>query len=242
MESIQKAIQDFIAKINAWLATLPPLEQVDAASQIGWAIRQIREIGEQIGTKMSEIDSQLAEFKKQVNEEAQAKAKENLIAAGEVMLKADAELAANAAREDGAREAREAMQAEQAEQKKIVERRAQVVVDGLLSAEAAERLTDEIFKPDNFMDAVTKVSGRMAKIGELKLSTGGASAAMAEMAGIPLDEAGDATFEQRLGLIKEIAGAGVGANAERQQEKPPGGKPPLDLPNTEPDKKARYAF
>lgn len=243
MEQFLQFLVDLRAKVNAQLAALPPLEQFEAASQLSWPFKQLMEYGKNLSDTLQEFQGKLDQYNSDTAQKLRGDVQAELLKEGVVLLKADAETAANAARERGIQEERTRHQAELAEAQTIKDRRAQVVQDKVIPAVLAERLGDDVFKGDNFMATVQKIAGRALDISKLGLAPDGANAALAEMASIPADEAGDAVFAQRLATIQQIAGgaASRGEHAERG-----GGqrsaKVPLDAPGSETPGKRRYAF
>ena len=244
MEPFLQFLKDLRASINAQLKALPPLEQFEAASQLSWPLRQLQEYGESLTNQIGEIQSKVERFVSEQAERLRAEVRSELASSGEFVLKADAETAASTARADGERAAREAIQAEIAETNTLRERRAKVVTDGVIPAVLAERLGDEIFRGEDFMDRVNKVGERAQKISKLGLAPEGVNAALAEMASIPVDESGDAVFEGRLATIQQIAASAkpAGEHAERAGKRE--GKAPLDQPGAEEGKAAprKYGF
>ena len=167
---ITQRLQELKKDLNERLAKLPPLEQVAAAGEVGWALQSIKDAGERAQRTVDEMLAKIDELPAKVNEMVGAEVQSALQAkkeAGEIVLKADHEEAVKQA--EGAKE--QAMQQQfdqQRAQEKRVEQQRAALKDGETALPSAfvDALPVEVIAAEDFQSAVLpRVSSR---VGELR--------------------------------------------------------------------------
>lgn len=208
IKAIGEALQMARDKCNAAIKDLPPLEQVEAASELGYGLRALKYAAQNIQDNFDSLNSKISAMAEKFKTAVDAKAKElaetlatekatvllqEKLSSGEYMKKSDAEAAAEAKANTRETEVRAQIQT-------LATRRAEIAA--IIPAELASRLSDALVMADNYKESAGKVKGRLDKLTEIKASV---PSLQQEAASLALDEKGDAEFENRVKLIQEIS-------------------------------------
>ena len=206
------------AKANAALASMPPIEQVEAASEAGFALRQAKGCAESMLSCLCEYDTQLNSILSQAKagtgdlaskingigaQLAQVKL-DGMLTGGELVKKADFDAAIENARAQAVLAERQAATQAAAAAKLISGRRAEVITGGLPEAllDAATAANAELLKGDNYKELTGKLSDRIGKLKTLGIAS---EDVLKDFAGIGVNAEGDAEFERRYGLQQKVA-------------------------------------
>ena len=219
------------SKINTAIGSLPPLEQVEAASEAGQALRRMKYCGDELMACLQSFDAQISDVVNQVKAKAEALTAQHAEAviaqkkeAGEIVLKADLDAAVENARTQAVNAEREAVAANQQREQLISTRRAELVTGGV-PENVAQAVNAELLIGDGFEAVSTTIKSRVNKLKELGIASPEVLQEFA--AGIAVNQEGDAEFERRLGIQSKIAAdirgsakrapfvAGTDANAEK---------------------------
>ncbi len=199
---------------NAMLAGLPPLEQFEASADLSYGIRSLQRYGNELVAAADNISSKVSGFAAQATEtitaEANAKAQEVLLAAGEFIKKVDAEAAQGLALQGMEKQMRETFTAERVAETKVKTKRAALVAGKTLPLVVAEALPDALLGGETVDADVVKIGARLKKLTDMGLTAEGAPKVFAEVAGISLDDAGEAIFNTRIETIQEARGTTKG--------------------------------
>lgn len=201
-------VQELRAKINTVIAGLPPLEQFEAASELSYGLRALQRAAADMLEIAGLLDQRTQTFMTAISAKAEKDAEAKLLANGSYVSKTDAEAAQNAALEKREKEIRDTIAGEATAKAKTAAARAKLVADKVVTETVAASIPDDFFKPEGYEDRFAKLTARLGTIKEKKLTT---EPFLAEMVALPLDEAGDRTFEAR---IKSVEGL-VAASASR---------------------------
>jgi len=221
---MDKLLAAFIAAIagikdqaNAMLAGLPPIEQFEATSDIAYGIRSLQRYGNELVQTANNLSSKVAGFAAEattlITAEAKGKAQEDLLALGEFIKKVDAEAAQGLVLAAKETELRTAFTAERQLEKTVKDKRAKLVADKVMPLVVAEMISDAVLGDEKADDKVAAIGARLKKLTDLGLTAESAPKVFAEVAGIPLDAAGDAIFNTRFDTIQEARGAASGSGA-----------------------------
>lgn len=199
------------AQANTVLAGLPPLEQHEATSEIAYGIRSLQRYGNELVATAENLEKQMGGFVAQaevaMTAEVTAKAEEVLLAAGNFIKKVDAEAAQVLALAEKEKTMRDTFTAEAAAVTKIKDKRAALVSTKEVALIVAEALPDALLAADDVDAKIGLVKARLTKLTGLGLTPELAPKVFAEVAGLSLDAAGDATFASRFDTIQEARGA-----------------------------------
>lgn len=223
LNELLAAKNKFMADANTALKPLPPIEQHEASSVVGFAIRELNNCFQWITTTCMRLDSDLQELitrgeqiiadcnKAYVESEVTAgnlipKAK---IEAGDYLTKEVAQANCNAAAEAAAN-ARETEVVDRL--KLLASRRSELstpsVADGkevpaLLSREIADKLSDEMLRADDWKEKAGVIAARLKEVNDLGVSI---PELLTRAAELPLDDAGNTAFKEQLSMIKTAVG------------------------------------
>lgn len=241
----QKFINDLLAAKNKFLADantalkpLPPIEQHEASSVVGFAIRELNSCFQWITTTCMRMDSDLQDLiargneiiadqnKKYVAEQVSAGEliPKSKIEAGDYLTKEVAQQNCQAAAEKAAND-REIEVVERLQL--LASRRTELYtptvgadgkeVPALLSREIVEKLPDDLLKGENYLENIKIITGRVGEVQALGVNV---PKLLARAYELPLDDAGSAQFADQLSMIKDAAGdpkppksGGAAANA-----------------------------
>lgn len=203
-EKFMNDIGDLRTQINTLLAGLPPLEQYEAASEMSYGIRGLQRMAADFVELADGFRNNVQKFTTKVKATAVLEAETALLAKGDYVKKTDATAAQEAAVTAAKLEVKTELQTEQTATAEGETRRAKLVEDKVVTATVAAAIPIEFFKADGFEDRKTKLTARLGKVAEAKLT---AEAFLAEMVAIPVDEAGDKIFNARLESAKSLVSA-----------------------------------
>ena len=206
------------AAANAALAGLPPIEQVEAASEAGYALRSAKYSADSLVSTLTELESTfsgvLAEAKEgkgtlsdKLNGIAAQLSKAALdakLTGGELVLKADFDAAIENARSQAVQAERSAAEQAQVQAQLISARRSEVVAAGLSEPllDAATAANAELLTSDDYKDMAGKVTARVNQLKGLGIQS---EDVLKDFAGIAVNQEGDSEFERRFGLQQKIA-------------------------------------
>ena len=226
MNELIQYFQDFFgsyvtqarAAINASLASLPPLEQVEAASEAGYALRQAKYCADSMLSSLSEVDASftaiLAEARAGTGvlvnkvtgvgmQLAQAEVAGKLTG-GELVLKADFLAAIENARTQSVLAEQASASAALVQSQLISNRRTELVAAGLSEPllDSATAANAELLTGDDYKAMAGKVIDRVGKLKALGIQS---EAVLKDFAGIAVNQEGDAEFARRFDLQQQIA-------------------------------------
>lgn len=235
METWQKFLQGliesrdkFLKDVNAAIKPLPPVEQHEAASVVGYALREINSAYQWITNACMQLDTPLKDYIERGNQILADMNKafvEDLVTKGELIPKAKidsgdylskevAQSTAQAAAEKAAND-REAVV--RGEIKLLASRRGElctpkttmegvatggepkVLEPALLSRDIADKLPDDLLKADDYKEKAGIIAKRLSDINSLGVNVPGLLQRAHEL---PLDETGDTQFTEQLSSIK----------------------------------------
>lgn len=215
-ESFLNTVKQLHDQVNSMLAGLPPLEQFEASSELSYGLRCLRNSALNFVEMAAALDGVVKQYAAKITSQAEAAAEAKLLEKGEYVKKTDSEAAVQAAGEKKEKEVKDALEAENTAKTKVVAARAKLVEDKTCTQAVADALPADFFKDEGYADRVTKLTARLKKLTDEKLT---ADEFVAEMAALPLDEAGDKTFDARVKSVKSLvassssrAGSGSQAN------------------------------
>lgn len=224
LQSLIDAKNKFLADCNAAIKPLPPIEQTEAASLASYAIRELNSAMQWITNVCMQFDSQtkdliergqqiLADYNKAQTDAAIAAGDlipKSKIEAGDYLSKEVATANCNAAAEAAAN-ARETEVVTRIQL--LASRRAELYtpkvgtdgkeVPALLSREVVEKLPDDLLKADDYLARVTIIASRLNEVQALGVNV---PQLLARAYELPLDDAGTATFNDQLSMIKSAVG------------------------------------
>jgi len=226
MEQLIAYLQNFFGqyitqatnKANAVLQGLPPIEQVEAASEAGFALRQARGAAQSVLACLADADAALngiyAEAKSgkgdlasKINglgaQLAQAAVTAKLTG-GEFFTKADFDAAVENARSQAITAERTKVAKDSAAATLIAGRRTEVIASGLSAAllDAATGTNAELLTGDDYLAKAAIITTRIGKLNALGIVN---EDALKDFAAIGLNQEGDAEFERRLGIQQKVA-------------------------------------
>ena len=217
---------DLRAQINAVLQGMPPLEQFEASAELSYGLRSLQNTAASLMEMAEGLGAQMTKYTAALKTGAEAVAETALIAKGEYVKKTDAETAQTAAVAAKEAEVKASLQTAQTEQTEGEARRTKLVADKITTAVVAGALPIEFFKVDGYEGRIVKLAARLKKLTDAKLV---AEPFVAEMVAIPLDDAGDKTFEARVTSVKSL----ISVTATRGSGGSAAASASLALPNAE---------
>lgn len=200
-ETFSAAISQLRDQINGMLAGLPPLEQYEAASELSYGMRALRNSAANLVTLAGSLEESVKQYATKLTTQAEQTAEAKLLEKGEFVKKTDAQTATNTAVEAKEKEVRAAVENDKKEVARVTAARAKLVTDKICSEPVANALSVEFFKQDGYGDRVAKLTARMKKLADNKLT---ADEFVQEMAALPMDDAGDQTFESRVKSVQSL--------------------------------------
>lgn len=228
LQSLIDAKNKFLTDANAALKPLPPIEQHDASTAVGFAIREMNSAFQWITTTCMRLDSDLqeligrgnqiiADLNKAHVEELVTKGDlipKSKIDSGDYLSKEVAQSSAQAAAEAAANERETAVRGEI---KLLASRRVElhtpkttmegvasggdpkVLEPALLSRDIADKLPDDLLKADDYKEKAGIIAKRLSDINSLGVNVPGLLQRAHEL---PLDETGDTQFTEQLSSIR----------------------------------------
>lgn len=166
---------DFRAKMNPVLASLPPLESIEASDPVlcvirtaKWAMKDAEDMAASFDGKVSQVEDMLSKFAKDSGEAAITAAIEEK----KIVLIADHDSALTAARETAKAEGRTEAEVEFTAKLQAVQLLATRRTDAVtrLGSLAAAKITDEALLADDFETTLTAVEGRLATLKEKNIT------------------------------------------------------------------------
>lgn len=230
---LNSSIEEVRVRANAAIKDLPPLEQVEAANEVGWAIRMLASAGKDLATMCESIKIKvkdtLSKYTDSTAQAAAANAEQAILAGGEYIKKSDHEAALNLAVSNKETELRNAFQAERQRDELIKTRRSELLGLKELPESAVSAISAEALAGEDYKDQYGKLKDRYNKLTVLGLDPVKGAGFVAEIMGYPLSEEGDGKVQARIQEITSLASAlpasasAAGANASLQL--PTGGNP-----------------
>lgn len=234
LQSLVDAKNKFLADCNAAIKPLPPVEQNEAASLAGYAVRELNSAMQWITNICLQFDTQtkdLIERGQQILADYNTAQVAAAIEAGELIPKAKIEAGdylskdvATANCQAAAEAAANAREIEVVDRMKLLSsRRVELytpkLVDGkevpaLLSREVVDKLPDDLLKGDDFLTKVQVIASRLSEVQALGVNV---PQLLARAYELPLDDAGSAQFKDQLSMIKDAVG-----DTKPGATKPPG--------------------
>ena len=220
---MKEFITAFIAQVRAAIAKLPTAESLEANGEVGWALRQLAEMGVRLEIQfpalkgVSEVSMVEAEVGKQflsfLKTEADA-AIANAQTAGLVIPKGAHELAISTATANAESTAKLKFEKTAADNAEAATHRVALITAGL-PADAAARIATELLVGDHAEATKLKVTERLGKLTTLGL-TAADNAEQLAMASDGLDAEGDTRFHFALSIAEKTAAAAK-ANAAKEK-------------------------
>lgn len=209
LQGLQKMKDSFLKNCNTQLATLPPIEQHEATTVVGSAVRQLNSAFAWIAAEMQNMDRQIIDIINAVpvviaNETGAYLKKQ--IEAGDILSK-DTALAQQTDAINVAVKARE--DAVRLEFTTVLSRKAELVTaksatePAILSREVADKLPIEFLMADDYMAKAHKLASRLKDVSELGVEV---PQLLSQATEFPLDEAGDKRFGDQLSMLRSVAG------------------------------------
>lgn len=232
---------DFRAKMNPVLASLPPLESIEASDPVlsvirtaKWAMRDAEEMSASFDGKVSQVEEMLSKFAKESGESAIAAAVEEK----KIVLIADHDSALTAAREQAEKAGRDAAEVDfnaRLQQIELLATRRTAAVTRL-GALAAAGLTDEVLLADDFEATFTAIEGRIAILTEKNIT---AEARPKIYESLIAHVQNEPAFNSTLEVMLEAAGGAFAATTSGAPPVPPkpAKQPAAPLTATEGEKK-----
>lgn len=197
-------IKELESTVNAMLEGMPPLEQYENAAELSFAFRCLKQNAANFITLSQNLAAKAGAFFENAKASAEANAEAALIAKGDYVKKTDAQAAQEAAVTAAESRVKADLQLEQTATAECEARRAKLVEDKVVVATVAAAIPADFFKADGFDDRKAKLTARVAKLTEAKLTT---EDFLAEMVALPFDEAGEKAFTARLASTQSLVAA-----------------------------------
>lgn len=223
LQSLVDAKNKFLADCNAAIKPLPPVEQNEAASLAGYAIRELNSAMQWITNICMQFDSNTKDLIERGNQILADYNKAQVAAAiesGELIPKAKIEagdyLTKEVAQQNCQAAAEKAANDREIEvvdrMKLLSSRRVDLytpkLVDGkevpaLLSREVVDKLPDDLLKGDDFLTKVEVIASRLSEVQALGVNV---PQLLARAYELPLDDNGSAQFKDQLSMIRDAVG------------------------------------
>lgn len=249
LQSLIDAKNKFLADCNAAIKPLPPIEQNEASSVAGYAVRELNSALQWITNTCMQLDTQMKDYVERAQQiladynKAQVAA---AIEAGDLIPKAKIEAGDYLTKEVAQQNCQAAAEKAANDRETEVVERLQLLasrrvdlytpkiaegkeVPALLSREIVDKLPDELLKGDNYLDNIKIITGRVGEVLALKVNV---PKLLARAYELPLDDAGSAQFADQLSMIKDAAGEG---------KQKPGEKTHVTTPFARRDESASYS-
>ncbi len=236
----------FLADVNTAVKPLPPIEQHEATTVVGYALRDINHAIQWITNTCMQLDSQVKDYiergqqiladtmKAHVDElvskgELIPKAK---VEAGDYLTKETAQSIANGAAEKAANEREQLVRQEI---QLLASRRAElstpktsmdgvapggepkVIEPALLTRDIVDKLPDDLIKGDDYREKAGLVANRLKDINALGVPV---PKLLARAHELPLDETGETQFREQLSMI-QTAVEQTGGRRTKESERLP---------------------
>ena len=224
LKSLIDAKNKFLADCNAAIKPLPPIEQNEASTVAGYAIRELNSALQWITNTCMQLDTQMADYVERAQQiladyntaqvaaaiEAGELIPKAKIEAGDYLTKEVAQQNCQAAAEKAAND----REIEVVERLQLLSTRRTALytptvgpdgkeVAALLSREVVEKLPDDLLKGDDYLAKIQIIASRLSEVQALGVNV---PKLLARAYELPLDEAGSAQFTDQLSMIKEAAG------------------------------------
>lgn len=202
--ALKKTMADLKARANAALQKLGPVDQVQASSEViyalnsmGWSVDEIERMLE----KATELE---AKYPSEI-EAAAASGLAQAIASGEVVKKADNEAAVIAAKAEGEKIVRAEFAAAEQRATLIASRRKEV--EKAHGADAAASLSEDALTADGFDALKVEFARRATELATLGIKPAEKREVFESIAcGAAFDEAGNRDFDARVSAIRSAVG------------------------------------
>ncbi len=250
LEGVRSHIDALKTKANEWLQGMKPLEQHEGAEQLNWVFNRLKgahqELCDMLDHCARTMEPRIAQAMQEAQEEAKKdegflkSLKEQILQSGDYVTKADADGRVDTARQSALTEARETFMREQQEAQTLAARRGEALIavtaaltaakvkePGAAAQEVCGKIADDTLKAGGYKEAIGAIVRRVGACAELGIGT----AVLQEVASMPLDEAGTASFDRQFATWDGIARARPGTPVKApfavkaQQERQSGEKP-----------------
>lgn len=214
MDEINQFLDGLIAQANAALAGMPPLEMVATAAELQWPIQRIREIAKSLNETLTTAKQKLADTVSKLKDKVATDTKATLLEKGEVIDKKAHDAALITAKTTGKEEAETAFNQKMDIQTKGAAARDAAVVAKTVLPVIANKIPLEVWADEpKRTHALAKVTFRLGKTTEARLSPETHAEIVASMVTLPFDETGDKTFDQQIAPALAVAKAAPPAAA-----------------------------
>lgn len=198
--------QELSAKLNPSLASLPPIEQVEAIEPVKdilramrWAQEDAKRMEENFSGTLAKVEEVYAKFVKDTGDTAVAAALE----AKEVIRKEDHDNLLTMARQEE-REAVTQEFAQKAQQAELASTRRKDLV-AKVGEVAAAGVTDDMILAEGWEGLEIKIAARLEKLKESNITEETAPVAFGSLVKIPVHAEGEKEFDSRLPAYAELA-------------------------------------
>jgi hypothetical protein len=228
LQSLIDAKNKFLSDANTAIKPLPPVEQHEASSVVGFAIRELNQAYQWITNTCMQLDVQVKDYVERGNQILADMNKafvEDLVTKGELIPKAkiesgdylSKEVAQSTAQAAAEKAANEREQTVRGEIKLLASRRLElctpkttmegvasggepkVLEPALLSRDISDKLPDDLLKADDYKEKAGIIAKRLSDINSLGVNVPGLLQRAHEL---PLDDTGDTQFSEQLSSIK----------------------------------------
>ena len=231
LEDLIKAKDKFLSDANAALKPLPPVEQHEASSVVGFALRELNSAYQWITNTCMQLDVQVKDYierGQQILADCNKACVEDLVSKGEVIPKAkidsgdylSKEVVADQMKAAAEKAANDREAAIRSEITLLASRRTElctpkttkdgvtqggepkVLEPALLSREIVDKLPDDLLKADDYKEKAGIIAKRLGDINKLGVNVPGLLQRAHEL---PLDDAGEGQFREQLSMITTTA-------------------------------------
>jgi hypothetical protein len=218
----------FITDMNAALKPLPPIEQHEASTTVGYALREINSAFQWITTTCMRLDSDVKDYierGQQILADMNKAHVDDLVNKGELIPKSAIEAGDYLSKEVAASTAQAAAEAAANDREKAVRQEIQLLasrrvelctaktsMDGvapggepkviepaLLSREIVDKLPDDLIKGEDYLDKAKLIANRLKDVNALGVNV---PQLLARAHELPLDDSGETLFREQLSMIK----------------------------------------
>lgn len=195
-----------VGSVTTIKSSLPDANSLEKDSAVAAQARNLTANCQSLEDAATEFQSMLTGLadrhgKNELSEEQLSAAKAQLIASGELLSKADHEIARDAAVDAKITELN-ASAAEKEAARTQVENNRKELAKTIKSEEVLSRIPDEVLGADDFATKAKKITDRFERLGKSNIKS---ESAYAEVASLALDDDGDQAFETKAKFWEELS-------------------------------------
>lgn len=200
--------------------SLPPDAEIERGSVLAYGKRAIENCNREIGDTLNDLEkllteaSELATEDGTISDEVREKVKQELLESGDLVTKADAQAATEAAVAGKETEIRDQLRKEADEKAELNARRDKLGED--IPKDVRGAIPEDALSGDQFEANSAKIAKRFQQLKELNIS---ANSVLLEVASLKVDADGDAAYDKKVEQLKELM-AGSGSTPRHRNPNP----------------------